>query len=121
METVPFQISAEKKGEAALVRITGYIGFDTDSETFRAQVDALVKDGMRDVHLYINSPGGSCFDASEIVNMLNSFKGVVTGEGGAIVASAATYIAAHFKRFEMPSVVTAARGAPFNTPIKSAL
>ena len=65
-------------------------------------MDALVKDGVRDVHVYINSPGGSCFDAAEIVNILESFKGGITGEGGAIVASAATFISLACKKFEMP-------------------
>lgn len=97
-----FQISAVKNGEAAEVRIIGHIGWETNAEVFRAQVDALVKAGIKDVHIYINSPGGSCFDAAEIVNIMGAFKGEITGEGGALVASAATYIAMHCKRFSMP-------------------
>ena len=84
------------------MRITGEIGWDTTSDSFRSQVDQLIKDGVKDVHLYINSPGGSCFDANEIVNILSRFTGTVTGEGGAIVASAATYIAEHCSSFSMP-------------------
>ena len=98
-----FSITAEKKGKRAEVRIIGVIGWETNSEDFRRQVDALVSDGVSDVHVYINSPGGSCFDANEIVNILSKFKGVVTGEGGALVASAATYIALHCREFAMPA------------------
>ena len=103
MDKIPFHISAEKQGTKALIRIIGHIGWDTDSEIFRTQVDLLVSQGINDVHLYVNSEGGSCFDAAEIVNILSSFKGEITGEGGALVASAATYIAVHCKTFSMPA------------------
>lgn len=103
MEKIPFNISATKQGSRALIRITGTIGWDTNAELFRSQVDGLVAQGAEDVHIYINSPGGSCFDAAEIVNILtSSFSGRITGEGGAVVASAATFIAIHCHSFEMP-------------------
>ncbi|MDR0872992.1 MAG: ATP-dependent Clp protease proteolytic subunit [Prevotellaceae bacterium] len=97
-----FQISALKNGAKAEIRILGIIGWENDSETFRSQIDALIKEGVKDAHIYINSPGGSCFDAAEIVNIISKFKGEVTGEGGALVASAATYISLHCKNFSMP-------------------
>ena len=103
MGKIPFQISAVQNGEKAEIRIIGYIGWETDAEDFRAQVDALEKAGVKDAHLYIHSPGGNCFDAVEIVNIIaQKFKGSISGEGGALVASAATYIAANCKTFEMP-------------------
>ena len=102
MDKIPFQISAVKKGAKAEIRIIGYIGWETDAEGFRAQVDALIKDGVQDAHIYIQSPGGSCFDADEIVNIISKFKGTVSGEGGSLVASAATYISLHCKTFSMP-------------------
>jgi ATP-dependent protease ClpP protease subunit len=98
----PFQITAVKSGDRAEIRIIGHIGWETDAESFRAQVDALVKEGVKDAHLYIHSPGGSCFDAGEIVNILSRFRGNITGEGGSLVASAATYIALHCRTFSMP-------------------
>jgi ATP-dependent protease ClpP protease subunit len=98
-----FRITAEKRGKRAEVRIIGVIGWESNSEAFQRQIDTIVADGIKDVHVYINSPGGSCFDANEIVNILSKFKGEVTGEGGALVASAATYIALHCKAFSMPS------------------
>lgn len=104
MEKVPFRIVAEKKSPGkALIRITGEIGWDVDADGFRREVDMLVAAGVTDVHLYLNGPGGSCFDAAEIVNILSSFTGEVTGEGGALVASAYTYIAMHCKTFVMPA------------------
>lgn len=102
MDKIPFNISAAKQGAKALIRITGEIGWDTSAEGFRRQVDDLVAEGVKDAHVYINSPGGSCFDASEIVNIMSAFPGDITGEGGALVASAATFIALHCKSFIMP-------------------
>lgn len=102
MNKTPFEITAKKEGKRALVRITGEIGWEANANDFRQAVDALVADGCTEAHIYINSPGGSCFDAAEIVNILSVFNGNITGEGGALVASAATYISAHCKSFVMP-------------------
>lgn len=100
---IPFRITAEKSGDdSALIRITGEIGWDVDAESFRHDVDVLRNAGVKNIHLYINSPGGSCFDAAEIVNILSGFDSI-TGEGGALVASAATYIAMHCAWFTMPA------------------
>nr|DAN71999.1 MAG TPA: putative ATP dependent Clp protease [Caudoviricetes sp.]DAQ26743.1 MAG TPA: Putative ATP dependent Clp protease [Caudoviricetes sp.] len=99
---IPFQITATKQEGKAVIRIVGEIGWTTNAEEFRSQVDRLIAEGVEDVHVYINSPGGSCFDAAEIVNILSKFEGKVTGEGGALVASAATYIAVHCSDFTMP-------------------
>jgi frataxin-like iron-binding protein CyaY len=44
--------------------------------------------------------GGDCFQANEIVNILVEIFGSYTGEGGAIVASAGTYIAVMATEFE---------------------
>ncbi len=101
--SLPFSITAEKRGSRAEIRIIGIIGWETTAEDFRKTVDQLVKDGVKDAHIYINTPGGSCVDASEIVNIIGSFKGNITGEGGALVASAGTFIALHCKEFSMPA------------------
>ncbi len=91
---ISFNISASAQGQTALIRITGTIGWDTDCELFRARIDEIAQQGITDAHLYLNGPGGSCFDAEEIVNIIKSvFTGKVTGEGGALVASAYTRIA----------------------------
>lgn len=99
--SIPFSITAEKRADKAHVRIIGHIDF-SQSEGFRSQVDKLVAAGVKDAHVYIHSPGGSVFDANEIVNIIKKFKGNITGEGGALVASAGTFIAIACKTFEMP-------------------
>ncbi|GAB6123074.1 ATP-dependent Clp protease proteolytic subunit [Dysgonomonas termitidis] len=100
---IPFNINASAQGQTALIRITGTIGWDTDCEQFRTMIDGIAKNGIADAHLYLNGPGGSCFDAEEIVNIIQSvFTGRVTGEGGALVASAYTRIAAICETFEQP-------------------
>jgi len=102
-EQIPFNISASAESQTALIRITGTIGWDTDSEIFRKQIDALAQQGIADAHLYLNGPGGSVFDSEEIVNIILSvFKGRITGEGGALVASAYTRIADICETFEQP-------------------
>ncbi len=100
---IPFNISAEKQDKTVLVRIIGHIGYGFNIEEFRRLIDKVVAEGCTSAHLYINSPGGSCFDAEEIMNVLTSnFQDNITGEGGALVASAASYIATHCKTFVMP-------------------
>ena len=68
-----------------------------------SKVEQLIRSGIKDVHIYINSPGGECFEANEIVNVIKKFPGKITGEGGALVASAATYIAINCTSFSMPA------------------
>lgn len=104
MSKKTFNISASAENGIAQVRIIGEIGWDTDSNDFRAQVEALAGQGIRDAHIYMFGPGGSCFHAAEIVNIMqDAFPGTITGEGGALIASAYTYIAAHCDTFSMPS------------------
>ena len=101
-EQYPLRLEAKAKGKVALITIEGIIdGWDNTAKEFRAKVDALIADGITDVKLYINSPGGSVFEANEIANVIDRFSGKVTGEGGALVASAATYLALKCETFEM--------------------
>ena len=96
-------ITAKAENGRAVISIKGQIAGWRDSEkNFTATVDSLIESGVKDAHLYINSPGGDCFEANEIVNVIKRFPGTVTGEGGALVASAATYIAIHCQSFKMP-------------------
>ena len=46
-----------------------------------------------DVVVWINSPGGDCFAASQIYNMLKEYSGKVTVKVDGIAASAASVIA----------------------------
>lgn len=94
MSKKAFNISAELQNNLAVVKIEGYISsWDRVAANFKAQVDALVNAGIKDFTVYINSEGGSVFEANEIVNELKRFKGTSTAMLGALCASAATVIA----------------------------
>lgn len=96
-------ITAKSDNGRALIFIKGTIaGWQETERAFTAQIDSLIASGVKDAHLYINSPGGDCFEANEIVNVIKRFPGKVTAEGGAMVASAATYIAINCSSFTMP-------------------
>jgi len=49
--------------------------------------------GKGDITVWINSPGGDCFAAAQIYNMLRDYKGKVTVKVDGIAASAASVIA----------------------------
>lgn len=96
-------ITASANNGKARIEIKGAIsGWKETEKNFTSSIEQMIKEGIEDVHLYINSPGGECFEANEIVNVIKRFPGKITGEGGAMVASAATYIAVHCEEFTMP-------------------
>ncbi len=98
----PMTITAEKKNQVAEIRITGALyEWSNSAEEFTRKVDGFIADGIKDVAVYINSPGGDVFVAAEIINQLMRFTGSKKGIGGAIVASAATMIAIELDSFEM--------------------
>ena len=104
MEQIPYRIEAKKiTPQKADIYITGKIGGDVVAENFRREVDELTAQGVTDAHVYLFGPGGSCFEADEMVNILHKFSGKLTGEGGALVASAYTYIATFFDEFILPA------------------
>lgn len=103
-EQYPFEISAKANQEVAEIRISGAIHqYQNSSGEFKRQIDELLKQGIKNVKLYINTPGGSVFEANEIVNEIKKFTGKIKGYGGALVASAGTYIALNCDEFEMSS------------------
>lgn len=96
----PLQLTAEEKSGKAIIRIIGGIyEWENSSADFRAKIDEMQARGIKDVHVYIKSEGGDPFEAAEISNIIHSFEGTITGEGGSLVASAATYIACKIKGF----------------------
>lgn len=102
-ETYPLKLSVEAKGDTVRISIIGAIyNFHNNSQWFRSECEKAKKEGAKNVKLYLNTPGGDVFEANEIGNIIESFEGEVTGEGGALVASAGTYIASKCKSFEMP-------------------
>lgn len=97
-------LTATAENGRARIELKGTISKWRDTEAeFTSTIEQMIKSGIKDVHIYINSPGGECFEANEIVNVIKKFPGTITGEGGALVASAATYIAINCTSFSMPA------------------
>lgn len=89
-----FTITCEAKDNKAVVRIEGYISeWNNHAAGFKSKLDALITQGITDAEIYINTPGGDCFQANEIGNEIARFPGTITASLGALCASAGTYIA----------------------------
>lgn len=89
-----FKISADVSNNKAVIRIDGRISqWNNYASAFKAQLDSIISQGVLDATIYINSPGGDCFEGNEIANEIIRFKGKTTAVLGALCASAATYIA----------------------------
>ncbi|NRY61508.1 head maturation protease, ClpP-related [Clostridium beijerinckii] len=73
----------------------GYIAQDSwfDDEISPKQFKAELNASEGDVIVWLNSPGGDVFAASQIYNMLKEYKGKVTVKIDGIAASAASVIA----------------------------
>lgn len=92
----------EAKNNVAEIRISGPIDrWENSAAQFRLKVDELLAQGVKDFMLYLNTPGGSVFEANEIANEIRRFPGTRKGKGGAIVASAGSYLAVICDEFEM--------------------
>jgi ATP-dependent protease ClpP protease subunit len=98
-----FQIKISSEGKSGRVEIVGYISeWDKNNSTdFRRQCREMKDCGVTSCHVYLMTTGGDCFQANEIVNILNEIFGSYTGEGGAMVASAGTYIAVRASSFAL--------------------
>lgn len=97
-------ISVSNDNGKATIRIDGRISrYWNNAEEFRMYIDELVAQGTTDAELYINTIGGDVFEANEIGNIISAFPGKITGKGGAMVASAGTYIACKCDTFHMPA------------------
>ncbi len=66
-----------------------WFGDDVTPELFKSELEA----GTGDVTVWINSPGGDCFAAARIYNMLLAYRGKVTVMVDGLAASAASVIA----------------------------
>lgn len=102
-EKYPLNITASAKDdETAEIRISGVIHqWQNSAVEFKQKIDALIVKGIKNVVLYINTPGGSVFEANEIANEIKRFKGTISGFGGALVASAGSYLALICDTFEL--------------------
>lgn len=96
----PLIVTAEAKNETAFIRVTGAIyEWNNSAEEITRSIDNFLADGIQNVEVYLNGPGGDVFQAAEIENQIMRFPGSKTGTGGALIASAYTKIAAALDSF----------------------
>lgn len=99
----PLHITALRNGNRADVRIEGVVASweKANARELGAAIDSLVASGVRDAHVFIDSEGGSVLEARRIAQALRKFPGRITGEGGAAVLSAATYLGLKLDEFRV--------------------
>lgn len=79
---------------------TTWFGDEVTPEIFRNELNA----GSGDITVWVNSPGGDCFAAAQIYNMLMDYKGNVKVKIDGLAASAASVIAMAGTSVEMSPV-----------------
>lgn len=93
-------ITAEVKNKVAELSIDGYIHpwADASAKNLKNEISKLKGEGATRAKLYINSEGGVCFQANEMVNNLDEAFGSENVEVivGALAASAASFIVAKY-------------------------
>lgn len=84
-----------KNEEGRTLYFDGYIAQDSwfDDEITPKQFKAELTNSDGDIVVWLNSPGGDVFAASQIYNMLKEYNGKVTVKIDGIAASAASVIA----------------------------
>ena len=96
----------ENDNNERILRIDGVIAEESwlDDEITPKQFKSELISGSGDITLWINSPGGDVFAASQIYNMLMDYKGNVTVKIDGLAASAASVIAMAGTRVSMSPV-----------------
>lgn len=88
-------VQITQNGNKARVNIIGNISdWRNSSKEFFETLATIKNNGVVDIEIYINSFGGSVFEANEIANIILGFDGNVRFTLGAVCASAATIIVA---------------------------
>jgi len=96
------------EGEKRILLLDGEISDETwwgdeiTPQMFRSELNAA----EGDIDLWINSPGGDCYAAAQIYNMLMEYKGNVNVKIDGIAASAASVVAMAGSTVEMSPVAT---------------
>ena len=96
------------EGEKRVLLLDGEIsdetwwGDEVTPQMFRSELNAV----EGDIDLWINSPGGDCYAAAQIYNMLMEYKGNVNVKIDGIAASAASVVAMAGTTVEMSPVAT---------------
>lgn len=103
MNQKSLQINVFAEGTTGRIDIVGAISEwnQNNAIDLRARCLELKNSGVGGAMVYLMTVGGDCFQANEIVNILEEVFGTYTAKGGAIVASAGTYIAVRATSFEM--------------------
>ena len=85
----------DKMMETRTLFLNGTIAEESwfDDEVTPALFRSDLENGTGDVTVWVNSPGGDCFAAAQIYNMLRDYKGKVTVKIDGLAASAASVIA----------------------------
>ncbi|WP_254488438.1 head maturation protease, ClpP-related [Bacillus thuringiensis] len=104
-----FQMKASANGKTADVFIYGEITKyaweeygEVSSITFKNELEAL-GDGIETINLYINSPGGSVFEAMAIIAMLKRHPADIISHIDGVAASCASVLPMISKRIIMPN------------------
>jgi len=88
-------IFIKQEGLKAKIAIIGNISsWRNSANEFQEKLVGIKGNGITDVEIYINSFGGSVFEANEISNIILGFEGKIDFVLGAVCASAATIIIA---------------------------
>lgn len=93
-------ITAEVKNKVAELTIDGYIHSwaDASAKNLKNEITKLKGEGASTAKLHINTEGGNCFQANQMVNHLDEAFGPenVSVSVGALAASAGSYIVAKY-------------------------
>ncbi len=101
---IPLSLTITASGNKAFIKLIGDIyDWRNSASAFDDQVNALIEKGIKDVDLYIFTNGGDSIEANEIANIIARFPGEIHATGGAMVASAGSYIVVKCKSFKMPA------------------
>lgn len=97
-------IEASSTGSTGSIKIVDRISEYTQSSSvsIKTIVEDFLKTGVTEVEVYMNSAGGSCFEATEMCNDLKRLSKVKL-KIGAVAASAATYFMTQFESEAYPN------------------
>ncbi len=101
MQMSKLLVNITSEGTTGKIEIVGSISewSQNNAADFRAKCADLKAAGVTDVTVYLMTGGGDCFIANEIVDCLTDNFTTYKAEGGALVASAGTYIAVCAEKF----------------------
>lgn len=101
----PFEMKIEAASEDTVnITIKGQISQWAEyasANKIESKIKDLVDAGVTNARIYLNTRGGDTIEAVEIVNELRKLPGKIVAIGGAVVASAGSYIACKCDEFHV--------------------